>query len=454
KSYADKRKKPLEFSVGDYVLIKVSPWKGVVHFRKTGKLAPKFVGPFEIIKKVGPVGYMLDLLEELNGVHDTFYVSNLKKCLADPTLEFMKVKCSRIAIVKVWWNLKRGPEFTWERLKRRVGEGQLIGPELVLETTKKISQIKDRLKDARNRQKSYADKRRKPLEFSVGDYVFLKVWPWKVVVRFRKKVKLAPRFVRPFEIIEKVGPVAYGLDFPEELDVDAKLNFVEEPVEILEREFKKLKCSRIAIVKIQWNSKRGSEFTWEREDQMKLKAVIDVHEGKLSLRVGSETVTFNIGKSIKSKHSRDDYLYCADHTTKLVQEQWVNTVNHDRTWTEEEEEEDSNEALAVSFYPRTEPVKPLEWKAPENRLKPSSVEPPKLELMELPEHLEYAFLQENNQLPVVISSALSTDEKARLLEVLKNHKGAIAWSIADIKGIDSSFCTHKILMEDEFKPSV
>ncbi|GKC19676.1 hypothetical protein Tco_1021826, partial [Tanacetum coccineum] len=76
------------------------------------------------------------------------------------------------------------------------------------------------------------------------------------------------------------------------------------------------------------------------------------------------------------------------------------------------------------------------------------------ELKELPKHLEYAFLQENNQLPVVISSTLSTNEKARLLEVLKNHKGAIAWSITDIKGIDSSFYTHKILMEDEFKPSV
>ncbi|GKB66865.1 putative nucleotidyltransferase, ribonuclease H [Tanacetum coccineum] len=122
--------------------------------------------------------------------------------------------------------------------------------------------------------------------------------------------------------------------------------------------------------------------------------------------------------------------------------------------TEEEEEEDSNEVLAVSFYLRIEPVEPLEWKAPENRLKLSSVEPPKLELKELPEHLEYAFLQENNQLLVVISFALSTIEKARLLEVLRNHKGAIAWSIADIKGIDSSFCTHKILMEDEFKPSV
>ncbi|GKB17201.1 putative reverse transcriptase domain-containing protein [Tanacetum coccineum] len=175
----------------------------------------------------------------------------------------------------------------------------LIGTELVQETTEKISQIKDRLKDARDRQKSYVDKRRKPLDFCVGDYVLLKVSPCKGVVRCGKKGKLAPRFVGPFEIIEKVGPVAYRLDLPEELDgvhdtfhvsdltkcladptlqvpldeiqVDAKLNFVEEPVEILEREFKKLKRSRIAIVKVRWNSKRGPEFTWEREDQMKLK---------------------------------------------------------------------------------------------------------------------------------------------------------------------------------------
>ncbi|GJZ85983.1 putative reverse transcriptase domain-containing protein [Tanacetum coccineum] len=180
-----------------------------------------------------------------------------------------------------------------------VGEGHLIGPELVQETTKKISQIKDRLKVAHDRQKSYADKRRKPLEFSVGDYVLLKVSPWKGVVRFGKKGKLAPRFVGPFEIIKKIGPVAYWLDFHEELNgvhdtfhvlnlkkcladptlqvaldeirIDAKLNFMEEPVEILEREFKKFKRSRISIIKVRWNSKRGPEFTWEREDQMKLK---------------------------------------------------------------------------------------------------------------------------------------------------------------------------------------
>ncbi|GKA34020.1 hypothetical protein Tco_0720449 [Tanacetum coccineum] len=112
-----------------------------------GKLAPRFVGPFEIIEKVGPIAYMLDLLEELNGVHDTFHVSNLKKCLAEPTLQV-------------------------------------------------------------------------PLD---------------------------------------------------EIQVDAKLNFMEEPVEILDKEFKKLKWCRIAIVKVWWNSKRGPEFTWEREDQMKLK---------------------------------------------------------------------------------------------------------------------------------------------------------------------------------------
>ncbi|GKE93003.1 hypothetical protein Tco_1574098, partial [Tanacetum coccineum] len=125
-----------------------------------------------------------------------------------------------------------------------------------------------------------------------------------------------------------------------------------------------------------------------------------------------------------------------------------------RLFVEAEEDGEPNKVQVVSFYPRTETIEPLEWKAPKNQLKPSSIEPPKLELKELPEHLEYAFLQEDNQLLVVISSTLSTIEKSRLIKVLKNHKGAIAWSIANIKGIDSSFGTLKILMEYEFKPSV
>ncbi|GJS20723.1 putative reverse transcriptase domain-containing protein [Tanacetum coccineum] len=120
---------------------------GVVRFGKKGKLVPRFVGPSEINERIGPIAYKLRLPQELNGVHDTFHVSNLKKSLADPTLHV-------------------------------------------------------------------------PLE---------------------------------------------------EIQVDAKLNFVEEPIEILKPEFKKLKRSRIAIVKVRWNSKRGPEFTWECEDQMKLK---------------------------------------------------------------------------------------------------------------------------------------------------------------------------------------
>ncbi|GJY41652.1 retrotransposon protein, putative, ty3-gypsy subclass [Tanacetum coccineum] len=99
----------------------------------------------------------------------------------------------------------------------QMGESQLIGPEIMQETTEKIVQIRERLKTARSRQKSYADKRRKPLEFKVGDRVLLKVSPWKGVVRFGKKGKLAPRYVGPFEIVERVGPVAYRLKLPQEL---------------------------------------------------------------------------------------------------------------------------------------------------------------------------------------------------------------------------------------------
>nr|GEV31923.1 putative reverse transcriptase domain-containing protein [Tanacetum cinerariifolium] len=129
------------------------------------------------------------------------------------TLEDM-LRAMRCAPFKALYGRKCRSSIMWAE----VGEGQLIGPELVQETTEKISQIKDRLKAAHDHQKSYADKRRKPVEFSVGDYVLFKVSPWKGVVRFGKKRKLAPRFVRPFEIIEKVGPVAYWLDLPEELN--------------------------------------------------------------------------------------------------------------------------------------------------------------------------------------------------------------------------------------------
>ncbi|GJX91989.1 putative reverse transcriptase domain-containing protein [Tanacetum coccineum] len=155
-----------------------------------------------------------------------------------------------------------------------VGEVQLTGPELVQETIEKIIQIKQRMQVARDRQKSYADLKRTPMEFQVGDKVMLKV-------------------------LERVRDVAYKLELPEELSrvcnmfhvsnlkkchaneplavsldglrFDDKLQFVEELVEIMDREVKRLKQSRILIIKVQWNSKRGPEFTWERKDQFRKK---------------------------------------------------------------------------------------------------------------------------------------------------------------------------------------
>ncbi|GKE77395.1 putative reverse transcriptase domain-containing protein, partial [Tanacetum coccineum] len=143
-----------------------------------------------------------------------------------------------------------------------VGDSQLTGPEIIQETTEKIVQIRQRLQAARDRQRSYAN-------------------------------------VRPFKILERIGPVAYRLELLEklssihntfhvsnlkkclsdeslviqmkELQLDEKLNFIEEPVEVMDREIKQLKRSRIPIIKVRWNSKRGPEFTWEHEDKIHAK---------------------------------------------------------------------------------------------------------------------------------------------------------------------------------------
>ncbi|GJX03389.1 hypothetical protein Tco_0189305 [Tanacetum coccineum] len=128
---------------------------------------------------------------------------------------------------------------------------------MVQETTEKVIEIKQRMQAARDRQKSYIDLKHKQMEFQVGDRVMLKVSPWKGVVRFGKRGKLNPRYVGPFKKCYSDEPLAVSL---EGLRVDDKLCFVEEPVEIMDREVKRLKQSRIPIVKVLWNSRRGPEF--------------------------------------------------------------------------------------------------------------------------------------------------------------------------------------------------
>nr|GEY17038.1 putative reverse transcriptase domain-containing protein [Tanacetum cinerariifolium] len=170
-------------------------------------------------------------------------------------------------------------------------------PEIIHETTEKIVQIRQRLQATRDQQRSYANVSRKPFEFQIGDRVMLKVSPCEGVIRLEKQGKLNPRYIRPFKILEWIGPVAYRIELLEELknvhntfhvsnlkkclsdeslfipmkelQIDDNLNFMEEPVEIMDRELKQLKQSRIPIIKVRWNSKRGPEFTWQHEDEIR-----------------------------------------------------------------------------------------------------------------------------------------------------------------------------------------
>ncbi|KAL4037955.1 hypothetical protein IC575_001558 [Cucumis melo] len=178
-----------------------------------------------------------------------------------------------------------------------VGEQRLMGPELVQSTNEAIHKIRSRMHTAQSRQKSYADVRRKDLEFEIGDKVFLKVAPMKGVLRFERRGKLSPRFVGPFEILERIGPVAYRLALPpslstvhdvfhvsmlrkyvpdpshvvdyEPLEIDENLSYVEQPVEVLAREVKTLRNKQIPLVKVLWRNHRVEEATWEREDDMR-----------------------------------------------------------------------------------------------------------------------------------------------------------------------------------------
>ncbi|GKB72315.1 putative reverse transcriptase domain-containing protein, partial [Tanacetum coccineum] len=162
-----------------------------------------------------------------------------------------------------------------------VGDAHLTGPKIVHETTEKIIQIKKHIQVARDRRNSYTDRRRMPLEFEVGYKVMLKVSPWKGVICFGKRGKLNPRYIRPFKILAKMGTLAYRLELPEQLSqvnstfhvsnlkkcfvdeplaitldeihIDDKLNYIEETVEIMDREVKRLKQSRTPIVKVHWN---------------------------------------------------------------------------------------------------------------------------------------------------------------------------------------------------------
>nr|GEV13620.1 hypothetical protein [Tanacetum cinerariifolium] len=218
KSYAHVRRKPMDFEVGDMVMLKVLPWKGIIRFGKREMSG----------------GRELSYSTRRNSTRQKLHVIEEPVEIMDRDVK--QLKQSRILIVEVRWNSRR-------------------------------------------------------------DMVMLKVSPCKGVIRFGKRDKLSPRYIGPFEIIKRIAPVAYKLELPEklrgihntfhvsnlkkclsdenlvipleEIQLDDKLHFIEDPVEIMDREVKQLKQSRIPIVKVRWNSRRGPEYTWEQEDFFK-----------------------------------------------------------------------------------------------------------------------------------------------------------------------------------------
>ena len=178
-----------------------------------------------------------------------------------------------------------------------LSERSLLGPDLVDQTTRHIKLIRERLLTAQSRQKSYADKRRRPLEFEMGEHVFLRVTPVSSVGRSLKIRKLSPRFIGPFQILERVGPVAYRLALPpklsqihdvfhvsqlkkyhpdpthiinhEGMQLQENLSFTVEPKRIIDEQVKQLRNKSIPMIKVVWEGQTEEEATWETEQDMK-----------------------------------------------------------------------------------------------------------------------------------------------------------------------------------------
>jgi hypothetical protein len=178
----------------------------------------------------------------------------------------------------------------------QIGEKQLFGPEIIDDAEQMVQAVRENLRIAQSRQKSYADGKRRDLTFSVGDHVYLKVSPMRGIRRFNVKGKLAPRYVGPFKVLERKGEVAYRLELPLSLsgvhdvfhisqlkrclrvpeeqapldgvDVQEDLTYTEHPVKILETSERVTRNKRIKMCRVQWSHHSEAEATWEREDEL------------------------------------------------------------------------------------------------------------------------------------------------------------------------------------------
>jgi hypothetical protein len=232
------------------------------------------------------------ILEDMLSACVLHYGKDWDKCLSLAEFSYNNIYQSslKMAPFEALYGRRCRTPLNWSQ----AGEREIFGPDLVLEAEEKVRVIKKNLEAAQARQKSYHDKRRKPLQFEVGDHVYLKVSPTKGVQRFGIKGKLAPRYIGPYEIKETCGPVAYKLKLPPhmsavhdvfhvsqlrkcvrlptevlpepELEIEPDLSYPEHPVRILDQKERSTRARSIRMYKVQWSHHSAEETTWETED--------------------------------------------------------------------------------------------------------------------------------------------------------------------------------------------
>ncbi|XP_042484809.1 uncharacterized protein LOC122065080 [Macadamia integrifolia] len=246
-----------------------------MRFGKKGKLSPRFMELYDILERIALVAYQITLPPELEGTHDVFHVSMLRKCIPNPTH----------VLTYIPRELDEDVAYM-EYLEKIVDQKDHVLRNLTVSFVK-------------SRQKSYADARKKDIEFQPGEKVFLMISPTKGLQRFHRKGKLSPRYIGPFEILSRVGSVAYMLALPPSLGdvhnvfhvsmlkryvhdpshvlpvepeyLEADMTYTEQPAEILDRKVKILHNRSISYVKVRWADHSLEEASWEVEDEMKAK---------------------------------------------------------------------------------------------------------------------------------------------------------------------------------------
>jgi hypothetical protein len=223
------------------------------------------------------------------------YGTSWDKCL--PYAEFSYNNSYQASLKKSPFEALYGRKCRTPLYWDQIGERQVFGPDIVEEAEQLVQQVRENLRVAQTRQKSYADVRRRDLTFAVGDHVYLKVSPMRGIRRFNVRGKLAPRYIGPFKVLERKGEVAYRLELPpnlsgvhdvfhvsqlkkclrvpeeqapiEGLDVQEDLTYVEHPVKILETSERVTRNKRIKMCRVQWSHHTEDEATWEREDELR-----------------------------------------------------------------------------------------------------------------------------------------------------------------------------------------